>query len=329
MITMKKLLALLMLLVVVTSLLHLSIGGSSLSLWQLIWQPNQVNDTGWMIFTEIRLPRLMLALTNGCALGLAGAAIQLLLRNPLAEPGLLGVSGGAAVVTIAALYFGWLPAWHLGLPGLAFIGAATTISGVLLLAGKSIQPLRIILAGIAVSTFSGALMALLLYLAPNPFAFQEWSQWLLGSLSNRGWPQWYLVLPCVVIGTIILLFCQQFLQALTLSERTVSVLGFSVPKYRASVLIAVALLTAGSVVSVGIISFIGLFAPHVARLLGFQQPRQILWLSAPIAALMLVLMDCLVRTLSTARELPIGVAVALIGGPLLVVLLYRRGRVDA
>ena len=283
-----------------------------------------LNDLQYTIVMDIRLPRWLLVLANGMALGLAGAALQLLLRNPLAEPGLIGVSSMSALVTVTLLYFGWLAAFSWWLPLAAVAGGLAGLLLVVLLAGRQHDIYRIILAGVAVSSLAGSAMGLILYLAPNPFAFQEWSQWTLGSLANRSWSHLGLLLPCLLIGTLLLWWTRTLLTALTLSEQTVATLGFRLVSQRNGVLLAVAVLVAGSVVSVGVIGFVGLLAPHLVRLLGQEHPQRVLWLSAPAGALLLLAMDIATRLISGARELPIGIVAALVGAPLLVALLFHR-----
>lgn len=278
------------------------------------------------VLFDIRLPRWVLVVANGAALGLAGAALQLLLRNPLAEPGLIGVSSMAALVTVAVLYFGLLGAFSWALPLVAIGGGLVGLLMMVVLAGKHYDIYRVILAGVAVSSIAAALMGLLLYLAPNPFAFQEWSLWTLGSLANRSWSHVALILPCLVLGGLLLYRCRRLLTALTLSEQTVATLGFKVVSQRNITLLAVAVLVAGSVVSVGIIGFVGLLAPHCVRLLGKQHPQKVLWLSAPAGILLLLAMDVVTRYISGPRELPVGIVTALVGAPLLIILLLKHSR---
>ncbi len=308
---------LLILLAVILSGWHLNQGAATVNWLDL-------NDLQYTIVMDIRLPRWLLVLANGMALGLAGAALQLLLRNPLAEPGLIGVSSMSALVTVTLLYFGWLAAFSWWLPLAAVAGGLAGLLLVVLLAGRQHDIYRIILAGVAVSSLAGSAMGLILYLAPNPFAFQEWSQWTLGSLANRSWSHLGLLLPCLLIGTLLLWWTRTLLTALTLSEQTVATLGFRLVSQRNGVLLAVAVLVAGSVVSVGIIGFVGLLAPHLVRLLGQEHPQRVLWLSAPAGALLLLAMDIATRLISGARELPIGIVAALVGAPLLVALLFHR-----
>lgn len=304
---------------VLLSFWHLQLGSLTLDWFNL----TELQRT---VLWDIRIPRWLLVATNGTALGLAGAALQLLLRNPLAEPGLIGVSSMSALVTVAVLYFGLLDAFSWALPLVAIGGGLAGLLIMVVLAGKQYDIYRVILAGVAVSSIAAALMGLLLYLAPNPFAFQEWSLWTLGSLANRSWPHVGLIAPCLLLGGVLLYHCRKLLTALTLSEQTVATLGFNVVSQRNLTLLAVAVLVAGSVVSVGIIGFVGLLAPHCVRLLGHQHPQKVLWLSAPSGILLLLAMDVVTRYISGPRELPVGIVTALVGAPLLIILLLKHYR---
>jgi len=311
------------LLIIALSAWHLSQGSSGLTLWDW-WRTDALSAYQQAILADIRLPRLVLAVVNGAVLGLAGAAMQLLLRNPLAEPGLTGVSSGAALTTVAVLYFGLLPTFSWLLPFIALTGGLAAIVVVVVMAGNYADVNRVILAGVAISSLAGAIMALLLYLAPSPFAFQEWSQWTLGSLANRGWSHVNLMLPFALIGAVLVLTQSRFLTALTFSEETVVSMGYSYPTRRNLVLIAVALLAGSSVVSVGIIGFVGLLAPHLVRLVGLNHPKQVLSMSALAGAVLVLSIDIFVRLISVGRELPLGVVAAVIGAPLLIALLVRQ-----
>lgn len=302
--------------------LYLGIGHFQFS-W---WPSDPLQQHIWL---EIRLPRLVLAWLNGCALGLAGASLQVILRNPLAEPGLTGVAGGAAVATVMALYFGWLGAVSLWLPMVGLLGGAASLLVLWAIAGRNPSANHLILAGVAVAAVAGALLAVILNLAPNPFAFQELSLWLMGSVANRGWPQVGLIAPCVVLGGAILWSQRAFIGAHIFDQATLLSLGFRYTSAMWLVLLAVTLLVAGSVVSAGIIGFVGLIAPHLVRLMGVQQPRQLLCFSALSGGLLLVLVDGLVKWLPTRVELHLGVVAAVIGAPILIALLQRHGKAYA
>ncbi|OZB04725.1 MAG: hypothetical protein B7X54_07245 [Idiomarina sp. 34-48-12] len=299
---------------------HLGSGGDN---WSLL--PS--NELETFILNEIRLPRLLLAFCNGVALGLAGSVLQLLLRNPLAEPGITGIAGGAALATVVTLYWGAVGPVSWWLPAIGLVGGMLTLGLLWLLSGRQPQGIRIILVGVAISAISGALIAVVLNLAPNPFAFQEWALWLMGSVANRGWAYVWLILPLLIISILILITQRQYIQAQIFDEPTVRTFGFNESWSKFLLLLATALLVSASVVTAGIIGFIGLVAPHLVRLLGIRRPNQLIYGSGLIGGVLLVAVDALVQTINTRVELQLGVVIALIGAPWLLFLLHRSGRV--
>jgi len=267
-----------------------------------------------VILWQLRLPRAVLAIVVGAALGLGGAAMQGMLRNPLAEPALLGVSSGAALAAILVLYYGAAVSGYL-LPLLAIAGALLAVGSVWLLAGHGASASRLVLAGVAINAFLSALMALALNYAPSMFAMQEIVFWLLGSLANRGWDQVLLALPFVVIGTVFLFLSRNYLRALSLGEASASSLGFSGRRYPLLVLFGIAFAVGASVAVAGTIGFIGLVVPHLMRPLVGQDPGRLLWSSALAGALLLLLADVLVLNTVGTQELRIGAVTAFIGAP--------------
>lgn len=276
------------------------------------------------ILIDIRLPRTILCLAVGAALGLTGAAMQGLLRNPLAEPGLLGVSGGAALGAVLALYTGFADAFYLALPLAGFTGTAIAIGVVFALAGRRTGTTTLILAGVAVSSLCGALISLVLNWSPNPTALSEIVFWMLGSLADRSSHDVELALPFITLGTLLLLGCGRGLRALTLGEETAHSLGVDLARLRVRVLIGSAL-AVGSAVSVsGSIGFIGLVAPHLMRPLAGGDPARLLPLSALAGAVLLTSADLAVRLLhNTGPELKLGVLTALVGAPFFLALILR------
>jgi len=307
------------LVLLMSSALHVLSGPMQLVPWQL-------NPLEHVVFWQLRVPRLILAILAGAALGCSGAALQLLLRNGLAEPGILGIGNAAAVTTVGALYFGWVGPTSWLLPMIGFLGAMSGLILLLWLSRRDLGAHSVILAGVAIAAFSGAGLALILHLAPNPFAYQEWSLWLLGSFANRSWQHVLMLLPGVIIGFILLLYNRHFMHALMLGEQTVSTLGYHLLRRRTLILVALALISGSAVVAVGVIGFIGLIAPHSLRLLGIQQPNQVLFGSGIVGAVMVVVCDLIALNLPTQNELQVGVITALIGAPLFILLLYRRQR---
>lgn len=283
-----------------------------------------------VIIQEIRLPRALLAVLVGAALGLSGAALQGFLRNPLAEPGLLGVSGGAALGAVAAIYSGLTLLGILFLPLLAMAGAALAVALTYALAGRDGGSHTLILAGIAVSSLFGAAVALALNLAPNPFAAMDVVFWLMGSLADRTMAQVWLVLPFLLLGGGLLLSCARGLDALTLGEATARSLGIRLSWLRARLALGIALAVGAAVSVSGSIGFVGLVVPHLLRPFVGHAPGRLLPASAFGGAMLLLLADMVVRLVPTSgMELRIGVVTALVGAPffLLLLLHHRRRRV--
>jgi iron complex transport system permease protein len=276
-----------------------------------------------LILFDIRLPRTLLALFIGATLGMSGAALQGLLRNPLAEPGIIGVSNGAALGAVIMFYFGLANLTWFALPLGGLMGAFISVIVVFLLTGKNSSTVTLILAGIAINAIGGALIALALNFAPNPYAMQEIVFWLLGSVSNRSMNDVLISLPFMLFGWCLILFCGRFLNALTLGEETAESMGFPVERLRWVLVIGVAA-SVGAAVSVsGNIGFVGLVVPHLIRpFVGFE-PRRLLLSSALGGACLLLVADMGVQLLSGAGEMKLGVVTSLVGGPFFLYLILR------
>lgn len=280
-----------------------------------------------LIVREIRLPRAGLTLLIGGSLGLSGAALQGLLRNPLAEPGLLGVSAWAGLGAVLALYFGLSVAWPFALPLAALTGAAVPAFALLALAQRDARTGPMILAGIALSSFGGALTALALNMAPNPYALSEMILWLLGSVRDRSLDDLTLVLPFVLAGWALLLPCARDLNALTLGEEAAASLGVRLHWLKLRLIAGVCLSVGASVAVAGSIGFIGLVVPHLVRWISGPAPGAALLPSLLGGAALLTLADLTVRLLPSSGELQLGVVTALIGAPAFIALLWRyRGQ---
>lgn len=278
------------------------------------------------IVVELRLPRTLLGVTVGAILGLAGAALQGYLRNPLAEPSVLGTSNAAAVGAVAALYFGLAQAWPFALPLLAISGAVLSLALLFLLAGRSDSALTLILAGIAIGTLAGAGISLALNLSPNPFAAMEIMSWLMGSLENRSFDHLRIALPCIAIGMGLLLWDGRALDALTLGEDNARALGFELGHVRLRLLLGTAIGVGGAVSVSGAIGFVGLIVPHLIRPLTDRSPSAILIPSALGGAVLLTLADLAVRLIPTESELKLGVVTAFLGVPVFLIYLLRGRR---
>ncbi|WP_439634833.1 FecCD family ABC transporter permease [Glycocaulis sp.] len=278
-------------------------------------QSGAEGDLARILVLEIRLPRILAAFGVGAALGLAGAALQGLLRNPLADPGVLGVSGASALGAVIAVYFNLAALSVWAMPGLAIVMALGTTVLLYVLGASSVSTTRLILVGVGLSSLAGALMALLMNLAPNPFSLSDLINWLLGSVANRSWADIGFAAPFWVTGLVLVLMAGPGLRALTLGEEGASGLGANVPRIRLLVITGSALLTGASVAVAGIIGFVGIVAPHVVRPFVRHDPGDLLLPSALLAGTVLVLADTAVRAMPFAMEMKLGVTAALIGAP--------------
>jgi len=278
------------------------------------------------IVVELRVPRALLGLMVGAMLGLSGAALQGYLRNPLAEPSVLGASNGAALGAVAALYFGLADAHPVVLPLLAIGGALASLLLLFALAGRSESALTLILAGIAVATLAGAGISLALNLSPNPFAAMEITSWLLGSLEDRSFAHVALALPPVLVGAALLAWDGRALDALTLGEDGAAALGVRLDRTRLRLLLGVGIGVGGAVAVSGAIGFVGLIVPHLVRPLTDRSPSALLWPSAVAGAALLSLADAAVRVIPTSSELKLGVVTAFLGVPVFLVHLLRERR---
>ncbi|OCC05485.1 ABC transporter permease [Labrys sp. WJW] len=280
-------------------------------------------DLPALVLVELRLPRALMGLLVGFSLGITGAAMQGLLRNPLAEPGVIGISGAAALGAVITFYSGLAGAFALALPLGGIAGAVLATLLLYGLVGRGAGTMTLILAGVAINSFAGALTSLALNLSPNPYAAMEIVFWLMGSLVDRSLPQVWLVLPLMIIGWGLILACAPALDSLTLGEDTTLSLGFSLTRLRLQ-LIAGAALAVGSAVAVtGAIGFVGLVVPHLVRPLVGHRPGRLLLVSGFGGAILLLAADVAARLLPIHPELKLGVITAIIGSPFLFSLIYR------
>jgi len=301
------------------------VGPSTLSLPDVLGAllSDEQNATG-MIVREIRLPRAILGMAIGATLGLSGAALQGFLRNPLAEPGLIGVSASAALGAVMTFYTG-LAAWFaLALPLGGMAGACIAVIIVQLLTGRGGGSLSLILAGIAVSSFAAALTSLALNLAPNPFAALEIMFWLMGSLADRSFEHVWLALPFMALGWLVLLSTARPLNALTLGEDTATTLGINLASLRLKIVLGSAICVGAATSVAGAIGFIGLVVPHILRPLVAHKPSVLLPASMLGGAALTLAADITVRLVSPERELKLGVLTALVGAPFFLILILRH-----
>jgi iron complex transport system permease protein len=279
-----------------------------------------------IILSQIRIPRALIALVAGASLGLCGAAMQGLLRNPLASPGLVGSASGAAFFAVFVLYFGVSASMPWILPLAAMTGAMLATIVVYLMAGRDASITTLILAGVAVNALATAGMSLLLNLAPSPFAVRELVLWTLGDITDRSMKDFWLMLPTTVAGWMLLVGVGGQLDTLTLGERTAESMGVNPHRLRWRVFIAISLAVGAAVATVGMIGFIGLVVPHLLRPYVGYQPGKLLPVSALGGAAMLLAADIGVRIIPTEAPLKVGVLTALVGAPFFLRLIVQSRR---
>jgi iron complex transport system permease protein len=282
-------------------------------------------DDRWPIIAELRLPRVVLALLIGGGLGMAGAAMQGYLRNPLADPGLFGVSATAALGAVISIFFG-LAATPLVLSGFALAGAGLAVLLLSAIAGQSGSVIVFTLAGVVISSLAGALTALVISLAPTPFATGQIVNWLMGALTDRSWDEVTLAAPLIVLGMVVIAGAGRALDALTLGEAAARTLGVRPAVLQAQIVIGVGLIVGASVAASGIIGFVGLIVPHLIRPLTNRRPSAVLLPSALAGALLLLVADSAVRAAPTVSELRLGIAMSLLGAPFFLALLLKMRR---
>jgi iron complex transport system permease protein len=288
--------------------------------WHGLWSPDA--NLASTIVTQLRLPRAVLALEVGAALGLSGAALQGVTRNPLAEPGLLGVSAGAALGAVIAVYFGMATHFMTAAPLLGLVGAL--LASMLTFAlGRGGGTITLVLAGAAVSALAAAGISLSLNLAPNPYAAYEIMTWLMGSLADRSWVHVFLVTPFILLGSAMLLFTARALDALALGETQARSLGINLQRLYVLAVFGTALAIGASTAVTGIIGFIGLVAPHLVRPLVGHQPSRVLLPAALCGALLLLFADVATRLIHVGTEMKLGVLTSLIGTPFFFWLVVR------
>jgi iron complex transport system permease protein len=277
-----------------------------------------------MILLEVRLPRALLGFMVGGTLGLAGAVLQGYLRNPLAEPGILGISGGAALGAVIAIHSGLAQVLAPALPIAGLTGAALATLALTVLAGRGTGSVTLILAGVAVSSLAAALTSLALNLAPNPFAASEMLYWLMGSLTDRSLTHVWLAAPLMAIGCLLLGATARDLDALSLGEAAAQNLGVDLTRLRWVVVSGTALAVGAATAVCGAISFVGLMVPHLLRPLTSGEPGQLLLPSFLGGAALVLLADVALRILSPMGDLRLGVLTALIGAPFFLWLVLSR-----
>jgi len=308
-------------------LLSLFIGSNPIPLFQaardtLLDTPSVIA----LIFSEVRLPRALIALFTGATLGLCGAAMQGLLRNPLASPGLIGSASGAALGAVCMLYFGIGTMLPMALPIGGMAGALMATLLVYLLAGRDAGTLTLILAGVAINAMALALISLLLNLAPSPYAVREIVLWMMGSIANHSMDDFQIMLPGILLGWFLLIGTGRSLDALTLGEETATTMGISLPRLRWRIFLAIALAVGSAISITGSIGFIGLVVPHLLRPLVDHQPSRLLLTSAIGGGILLLAADICVRLFPAGTDIKVGVLTSLVGAPFFLYLIIKSRR---
>ncbi len=311
--------------IVTMALAGLLLGETRLTMAQVAEALTMPGSGPQEVMFAIRLPRTVAALIVGAALGLAGAVMQGLLRNPLADPGVLGVSGGAGLGAAVAISLGY--AVFPGAIELASLSAALAVGLMLTwLAARFREPEILILFGVALSAFLGAMTSLVFNFSPSPVALAEVFSWLLGSVANRDWDDVVRQLPAMGVGVALCVYASRGLVMLTLGEEGAAMSGLPMTRLRAAAVAGASLLTGASVAMAGIVGFVGLAAPHLVRAATRGDPGRILLPSALAGAVLLAGADIAARIIPTDLELKLGVVTALFGAPLFALIAWRAAR---
>lgn len=282
-------------------------------------------DLQSLIIVQLRMPRTLVGVLVGIALGVSGGAMQGYLRNPLADPGLFGISACAALGAVTSLYFG-MAISPLVLPLFALAGAGGGAALLLLIAGRSGGLLLFTLAGVILSSLAGAMTALLINMAPTPFASAEIVTWLMGALTDRSWSDVAIGTPLVGLGTLLLLRAGRSFDALTLGDVAARSLGVDMAMLQRLIVLGLALCVGSSVAIAGVIGFVGLVVPHLVRPLVGHRPSALLLPSALAGGLLVVVADMAVRMAPLVSEIRLGIVMSVLGAPFFLLLLFRMRR---
>jgi len=287
---------------------------------------SEATGTDAVILREIRLPRALMGMLAGASLGLSGAALQGLFRNPLADPGIIGISASAGLGAVVAIHFGIGQNFAFAVPLFAMGAAAISTLILFTVALRDTSALTLILVGIGVSSLAVALTSLVMNFSSNPFALNDMVLWLLGSLANRSYSDIVLTGPFIVIGMLLILSCGSGLRVLSLGEAVAETMGVNMRSLRARVVLGSSLAVGAGVAVCGTIGFVGLVAPHIVRPFVGSDPARVLWPSAVVGAIIVTLADILVRTIPSGHEIKLGVLTSLVGAPFFLLLVVRTRR---
>jgi iron complex transport system permease protein len=302
------------------------IAGSILHHLGLDWGPVP-DQIGESVLWDIRMPRVVLSLLVGGSLGCAGAVMQGTFANPLAEPGIVGVSSGAALGAVASIVIGFTFVGTWSVAAAAFVGGLVTVIAVYAASrsGGRTEVVTLILTGVAINALTGAIIGLFTFFSDDA-ELRSITFWQLGSMAQATWPKVVAVLPLAVVGVAASLMRSRQLDLLALGERSARHLGVNVERLRFTSMVIVAVLTASAVAVSGIVLFVGLVVPHIVRMVIGPSHRLLLPTSVLGGALIVVVADLLARTIAAPQEVPLGVLTSLAGAPVFFVLL-RRTRV--
>ncbi len=299
-------------------------GATSLSLGQffngLLGQADTATN---IIVQELRLPRILLGALCGATLGYAGALLQGLLRNPLADPGVIGVSASASLGAVIVIYLGAATAGSMAIPMGAIAGALVATGLLVLVSMRDASVLTLILAGVGISSLAAAGISLVMNFAPHPMTLQEMILWMMGSLENRSYSDVMLAVPFMAAGALCVIGAGQGLNALSLGEDTARTLGIDLKLLRLRIIAGTALAVGATVAVAGAVGFIGLVVPHFARaLIGFE-PKKLLVPSALMGAILLLLADMVTRMPIGYGQLRLGVVMGVIGAPVFLYIIFK------
>ena len=326
--------ALLLALVLLVGLISLSLGPLDIPIAQVAWivlsqlgiDTPEFARTDELVITQIRLPRIVVGALVGVALGVAGASMQGLFRNPMADPGIIGVSAGGALGAVITIVTGAAALFFLALPVFAFIGAIAAACLVYAIGavGGRFSMATLLLAGVALNAFIGAVVSAILLLLPASESMREVLFWLAGGLDSRSWEHAQIAAPLILAGAALLLITSRDLNLLMLGDNEARSMGVHVGRTRILILASAALVTGAAVAVSGIIAFVGLVVPHILRLMLGPDNRVLIPLSALGGAVFILLADTVARTVIQPAEIRLGVLTAFVGAPFFILLLIRN-----
>ncbi|MDE2893594.1 MAG: iron chelate uptake ABC transporter family permease subunit [Chloroflexota bacterium] len=328
--------AILLALVLVVALVSLSLGPVDIPTSHVAWiilssigfDVPEFARTEQLVIDQIRLPRIVVGASVGMALGVAGATMQGLFRNPMADPGIIGVSAGGALGAVIAIATGTAALFFLALPVFAFVGAmaaAFLVYGVAAVGGR-FSMATLLLAGVAINAFLGAIVSAIIIVLPDNEALREILFWLAGGLDSRSWEHVRIATPLIVASTVLLLLMSRDLNLLMLGDDEARSMGVRVGATRITLLAAAALATGAAVAVSGTIAFVGLVIPHILRLVLGPDNRVLIPLSALAGAVFVILADTVARTIIEPAELRVGILTAFVGAPFFILLLIKNKR---